>query len=115
MNRKKEAQIELGEYLKDEGIQRSAERAEKAFPTWNDRAYNYLERFISSIRSPFMTEDVRECAEERGLPKPPNLKAWGHIVISAKKNGLIKSVGIGKRSEAQAHRAYATLWQRATL
>ena len=59
---------------------------------------------------PFLIEEVREKAEGCGLPVPPSRRAWGAIVIKAKRIGIIKRVGYGQVSNPYAHRANASMW-----
>ena len=42
---------------------------------------------------PFLTEEVREWAEDGGLPSPPDRRAWGHIAKAMKMAGHVTNAG----------------------
>jgi hypothetical protein len=70
-----------------------------------------LKDFIQfSDGKPFMCEDVREYASNH-LPTPPTNRAWGAIILRAKKDGIIKHYGFGQVTNPRAHRANASMWK----
>lgn len=109
------AQLDLfnqptGEQLRDQGISRSinkADREDKDY-NWSGKAFEFLKRFIK-LNSKFMTEDIREAAKGY-VPDPPNQRAWGGVIVRAKKEGLIKCIGIQSVKNPNAHCANANIW-----
>lgn len=90
--------------LRDKGMARAEENAGRS---WNDMAYNYLFGYIKTHKE-FMTEDVRVASN---LPEPPSQRAWGSVVVRAKRNGLIVRNGYEMVKNPKAHRTPATLWR----
>lgn len=75
--------------LANEGMQRAVEHADRVEPSWSDRAFNILADFART-NPEFMAEDVRVHAHKvLGLPQPPDPRAWGAVVNSAVRSGLI--------------------------
>lgn len=84
--------IDFAKARRDEGIQRAGDHAGDA---WQRRARGYLLEYLATFRESFLTEDVRAFADERGLDKPPDGRAWGVVMQSAKREGLIRANGWG--------------------
>lgn len=108
-------QSDLGTYLKEEGIQTAVSNADRKIPGWSIMAMKLFVEFLQA--SPkigdgtFMTEDVRAYALAKGLPNPPSKRAWGSIIVKAKKNRIIKFVGYDQVNNPKAHRANAARWR----
>lgn len=98
---------------KEAGIQQAVDHANAVTPQWSDKAYDFLVRYVSSATSSFMCEDVRHKAEQAGFPEPPHNRAWGAVLIRAAKTGLIRNIGAAPTKNVKAHRAFASLWERA--
>lgn len=101
--------VDQGELFRDEGMKRSSERAELIHDGWNEKAFHLLRRFPNAE---FMAEDVRAYAEDKGLPKPPSARAWGAVIVRAKKEGIIRAIGFRSVKNPKAHRTPATLWRK---
>lgn len=97
-----------GNELRDLGINQSLENAEDKCEKWGALAYSFLLQYIKE-KDTFMAEDVR-VASEGIVPEPPSKRAWGAILVMAKKNEIIKSVGFSSVKNPKAHRTPATLW-----
>lgn len=100
-----------GKELRDLGIHRAVTHANKEYDDWSDKAYTTLKDFLRLANGkPFMCEDVREYASIY-LPEPPNNRAWGSIIVRARKDGIIKHHGFSQVTNPKAHRANASLWK----
>ena len=76
---------------------------------WSEEAFEFLKLFVSVSRGNFMAEDIRY-ASKGIVPKPNSARAWGSIILRAKKEGLIKAMGYDKVKNETAHRTPAGLW-----
>jgi hypothetical protein len=85
--------------LADEGIRTAIEHAG---PEWNDRATEAFRQFALT-HAEFLCEDVRVWAETKGLPHPPDKRAWGHIAREAVKNETVKVTGYAMTKVKPAH------------
>ena len=97
-----------GNQLRDKGIKQALESAENETENWGNLAYNFLLHYIKTNKE-FMTEDVRIASFE-SVPQPPSNRAWGYVVVRAKKNDLITRKGYSCVKNPKAHRTPATLW-----
>lgn len=95
--------------LKNDGIERAKNRADKENENWSAKAYNFFIEFAKNSKEPFMTNDVVLASVNR-LPQPSNLKAWGAIPVKAKHAGLIKHVGFSGGSNPRHHSNPRSLW-----
>ena len=100
----------LGEYLKQEGMKASLDNANSMDNLWSEKAFGYLKDFLLVTNDVFMAENIREYAHQNGLEYPPSKRAWGAIIVRAKKEGLITFRGYSQVSNPKAHRANAMLW-----
>lgn len=75
--------------LARDGMARAVEHADRVEPSWSDRASDILHRY--ALTNPeFMAEDVRVYAHKiEQLPSPPDPRAWGAVVNTAVRQGLI--------------------------
>lgn len=97
---------------RDNGIQRAVDHADAEIREWSTMAYEFFVNvFLKHTKAPFMTEDFR--ASCKGVvPDPPSLRAFGAIVVKAKKNGLIRRVAIKSVKNPRANCAMANVWER---
>lgn len=81
--------------------------ADKAGEEWKKQA---LESFINYAKAnkEFMTEDVRLNSD---IGVPPDKRAWGHIAVAAKKQGVITKIGFRYSTDAASHPTPMSLWQ----
>lgn len=104
--------IATGEDLYHAGITKAAEHADKLSDHWNDDAYKILLEFVSKFDIEFMAEDIRQYAEEqRKFTAPASSRAWGGVIIRAKNNKIIESIGVRSVKNKRAHCANATIWK----
>lgn len=81
---------------------------------WEKAAKLMLRNYLAEIDDDvnFMSLDVRKYAhDEKCLGLPPDPRAWGGIMLNAKREGLIRSVRLV--TPAHAHGSYMTLWTKA--
>ena len=100
---------QTGEQLRDQGMNLAIQNANNKVENWSKLAYDFLIRY-SKTESEFMTEEVREAA--RGiLPEPLNLRAWGSVISTASRNGMIQRIGYRQVKNPKAHCTPASLWE----
>lgn len=66
----------------ERGIESSADHANKVESEWTGQALGML-CAIGAELPDFTVEEVREIAEARGLPLPPDKRAWGAVTRRA--------------------------------
>ena len=98
-----------GKTLRDRGIEKAVTNAESKHPNWKKKALEYL---LSYPENRFMTEQVREWAHDHGLPKPPHARAWGAVIVAAKKLGYIEFIRYESVVNPKAHMTPASVWRR---
>jgi hypothetical protein len=102
-----------GEDLRDKGIQMALFSADRKEPGWKEKATLMLVEYLNVIGGrPFKSEDLREWAYKRGLVMPPEERAWGGVIRSAKSEGLIVSVGLTTYDAPNCHKGYTMLWKK---
>lgn len=91
-----------------EGIRLAQLAADKAGDEWKAAAY---QAFVDHARRHkyFTTEDVR--AAMKGKCQPKEMRAWGHIAMTAKRNGIVKNADLVRGK--QTHGRFVTLWHSA--
>lgn len=92
---------------RDEGIERVSR---KAGHDWNEAALDRLRQFIAGRVDPFLAEDVVYYAEAVGFRKPHDARAWGAVMQSAARRGLIVRIGYAKAKTSNL--SPKVLWQR---
>ena len=97
-----------GAMLRDQGINKAIDHANRIEDSWSDIAFTFLRSYMINHRM-FMIEEVRE-ASKGIVPEPPSTRAWGGIVVKAVKQGLITRVGFKNVKNAKAHCTPASLW-----
>lgn len=104
--------IQKGRENRDRGITAAMDHAEAVERGWKQMAYDFLVNvFIKHHKGQFMCEDFR-AACKGVVPDPPNLRAFGGIIVSARRAGLIRQVGTRQVKNANANCANAAVWQR---
>jgi len=92
-----------------EGMAQASSNAESKNPGWNSEALEYVKNYPIT---PFMAEDVRNFAETDGLPLPPSKRAWGSVMVAAKKLGVIRALGMQRKPSDESHGTPAVLWEK---
>lgn len=98
-----------GAELRDRGMSRAINHARLIADAWPRRALDWVRRYPGAE---FMTEDVRQWAYEQGLPRPPHERAWGAVMIQARKAGWIRFERYEAVDNPRAHKTPATVWRR---
>lgn len=93
-------------YLRDEGIKRASENADKKIPDWNVKALEFLRKFALRNKGKFKIEDIRK-ASKWIVPEPPSSRAWGGIAVAAKNRKYIKHVGASTVKNKTAHQCFS--------
>lgn len=102
--------LPLGKELKQIGMQKALDNAERVNPGWKKRAYDFLCEYVKKNVGEFLAEDVRE-ASKGIVPEAVNKRAWGGIFYKASFDGIICKVGYRNVKNAKAHATPATLWK----
>lgn len=103
-----------GEALRDEGMRRAIDHAEREVPNWAELAYEKLIEFTTEYPYlEFMAEDFRKWAYHKGLPEPPHSRAFGGIMVKARRADLIVKIRISQVKNPTARCANANVWRRA--
>ena len=100
---------QLGELLRDDGIRRAVNHAERVEPDWAERAYFCVIQIARKGR-PFTCEDVKIHAAICRMPDPPDARAWGGILRHAAKQGLIRKVGWAASTSPVCHCRPMQVW-----
>lgn len=95
---------------RDKGIKKAIDSAEELNEGWSEMAFNFLRNYIKNNPA-FMVENVRKASEGK-VPNPPSERAWGGIIVRAKKHGLIRRIGYQQVSNPKAHCTPASVWGR---
>ena len=74
---------------------------------WQQEALDCVRKYPGQM---FMTEDVRQWAHDQGLEYPSHARAWGAVMLEAKKIGLIVQRGFGLVRNLRAHKTPANIW-----
>lgn len=75
-----------------DGMAAAVEHADDVVFAWSQRAEALLVEFAGGVET-FLAEDARAFAAERGLPSPPDGRAWGAVLQRARRANLIQKVG----------------------
>lgn len=84
----------------ERGIESSAAHADNVEAGWRYQALAMLTAYSKEIRRPFLIEEARAWATERGLPTPPTAKSWGAVARLAAAKGRIKKAGFGSAASS---------------
>lgn len=109
----RQANIKFGEAreLRDRGMHASTANADAKSPTWSDRALAFLHEFAVAHKE-FPAEHVRIYAHNRGLPVPPDGRAWGTIMrVAAFKKWIRKTGKTTTASDPKVHMNEVRVWE----
>lgn len=110
MSDEKVFDIPAAERARDEGMRHAIDHADSRELNWSNRAYDLFVQY-ACLHGEFMTEDVREWAEQQGLPQPPDRRAWGAIAAIARRRGVVVHVRYAPQKSVNAHRAPKSVWR----
>lgn len=80
---------------RDRGIALAEQGAINARENWPELALAYLRLYATQHSERFTAEDVLESADDWGLVKPPDSRAWGQTFRKAARLGIIVKDGSG--------------------
>jgi len=100
---------DTGAVLRDRGIEKAICNADAFRIGWRDVALTFC-KWYALTHDVFSGEQVR-VASRGEVPVPPHLRAWGAIMVSAAKQGIIEKIGYTQVENPKAHMANAALWQ----
>lgn len=96
--------------LRDEGMQRAVDHADRVEPNWSNVAEGWV-RIYAMDHLEFMCEEVRRFAESKGISKPPDKRAWGAVMMRCAKLGIVEKVGLGYAKDPKVHMNPASVWR----
>ena len=77
---------------------------------WIDTAYDFLEKFVARSKNPFIIYQVREAAEQSGVPHPHDYRMWSQVAKRGQKKGIIQQVGLAPTTAEVATGRPVVLW-----
>jgi hypothetical protein len=80
---------------RDDGMRRARKHAEKITQSWRLIAMVGLEKFLRERSDPFLAEQFVDWSRKNGVPQPPDGRAWGAVLSSARRLEIIEKVGVG--------------------
>jgi hypothetical protein len=96
-------------------MRRAKEHADRVEPNWSDCAMGWV-RIYALAKEEFICEDVRRYAEGRGLPLPPDGRAWGSVMMKASRAGLIQATDrIRNATDPKVHMNPSRIWRSKAL
>lgn len=106
---KKQTNRTPGERLRDQGIDRAVDHADRAQPNWADVAFAYV---CKHARGCFTAEDIRLEAEANGVPSPAHERAWGGVMVRVRIQGIaIPTDRFRSAKDSKSHRAPKRIWK----
>ncbi len=103
--------MQLSFDLAQRGAALAAGHADRVYAEWTDKALAALREFAET-HAEFTNEDLILAATS--VPAPPEKRAWGHIVLLAKKQGLIIKAGYATAKSVHSHCRPVSLWRSLT-
>lgn len=82
--------------------------ADNAGSFWKEEAFEAFKQYARTNEE-FTTEDVRRANSE--LSAPPDDRAWGHIALRAKREGIVKAAGWVRANSRTVHGMVVTKWR----
>lgn len=98
-----------GKTLKEKGMAKALDTANKVIPGWGEECYRFFKIWIRKQRKPFKMESFRESIQGV-ISDPPSLRTFGAIARRAKKEGLIKHIDYTQTENPKSHAANCSLW-----
>lgn len=105
------SEANLARTMRDAGINTAARHADEQSPRWVDRATELLTEYARQHRV-INSERVRGYAASRGLPHPPDGRAWGAVMQRAARAGWIRKTGRYETAEdPKVHCNPVAVWE----
>lgn len=93
---------------RDEGMERVIDHADRVETGWSEECLCLLRLFLMEHTEPFLTEDFRAWTAGK-IALPPDGRAFGPIIMRAKRNGLIRTAGVARA--ATSNLSLKPLWE----
>lgn len=90
-----------------DGARQAADHADRVHPEWSALARQAI-RDYAAKHEEFTTEDVITASP--WVPNPPDKRAWGHIALAVKKEGVVEHAGHTYSKLRHAHCRPVTKW-----
>ena len=90
------------------GHEKAALAANRAGNEWTKLAFNAFKRYARKHKT-FTTESVRNA--NPSLPEPTDPRAWGHVVLMAKKEMIVTPDGWECAKNKNVHARPVTRWK----
>lgn len=101
---------QAGTELGHAGARAAADRADRLTPGWSERAYGVLREYASAHAS-VTSEAVRRWAEANtDLPPPPDGRAWGAVMLRARREGWLVHEGYVRATDPRVHGNPVGIW-----
>lgn len=79
---------------RDAAMQQAVDHADAVEPSWSEQAQDWVRKYVAVNKSPFVCDELRIWAEERGCPAPVSGPAWGSVMAKSARLGIIAKVGL---------------------
>lgn len=104
ISRKEAARIK-----RDVGMERVIDHADRVNTGWSEDCLNLLRLFlVQQCGQPFLTEDFKRWTVGR-IDPPPDGRAYGPVIMRAKREGFIRTVGVAKATTSNL--SLKPIWQ----
>lgn len=74
-------------------MERVIDHADRVETGWSEECLCLLRLFLVEHTEPFLTEEFRQWTSGR-IASPPDGRAYGPVIMRAKREGFIRSVGV---------------------
>lgn len=101
---------DLGRDLGHAAAQAAADHADRVSRDWSDKALEILRRYCEAHPT-VMSEDVRAFAKTQGLEAPPELRAWGAVMLRGKAKGYMQHAGWATAKDPKVHSNPVGTWK----
>lgn len=111
-SKRKALGLERGRELRDDGIKRATDHADRVNAAWLNRAYAIAVELVAKKAEPFFTYELVRGLKRHGIETPPDGRAWAGVTTRLARAGLIRSLGIFPCTDPDQHMAPKTKWER---
>jgi hypothetical protein len=93
---------------REQGMQSASDHANEVESEWTGQALALLVAFALDVGRPFLVEEARAYAQNKGLPPPPDARAWGTVTRRAVAKKRIEKAGAA--AAASSNCSLKVLW-----
>lgn len=91
-------------------LQLSLDQVQDATRNWYQDCLFFALNYITMVQS-FTSENLIECYEKLGNPKPSEIRVWGAVIRELKSRKLIKHNGFTTYKKPQGHCKPVNVWK----